>query len=73
MCMLLALCKLPRCDCWSSSYFFTHPILFKVYCRHRINNLYNMRWGTISICYTNYHVAITGVVATFYPSNFAQG
>ena len=66
MCMLLALCKLPRCDCLSSSYFFTHPISFKVYCRHHINNLYNMRWGTISICYINYCVTITGVVATFF-------
>jgi len=25
-----------------------------------------MRWGTISICYTNYRVTITGVVATFF-------
>lgn len=67
MCMLMALCKLPRYDCWSSSNFFTHPILFKVYCRHRINNLYKTRRGKISICYTNYHVAISGVVATFLP------
>ena len=45
MCMLMALCKLPRSDCLSSSYFFTHPISFKVYCRHHINNLYNTREG----------------------------
>jgi len=25
-----------------------------------------MRWGTISICYINYCVTITGVVATFF-------
>ena len=49
MCMLMALCKLPRYDCLSSSYFFTHPISFKVYCRHRINNLYNTRWGNIKL------------------------
>lgn len=67
MCMSMVLCKLPRCGCLSSSNFFTHLILLKVDCRHRINNLYNMRWGTISICYTNYRVAITGVVATFLP------
>ena len=45
MCMLLALCKLPRCDCLSSSYFFTHPISFKVYCRHHINNLIQYALG----------------------------
>lgn len=44
MCMLMALCKLPRCDCLSSSYFFTHLILLKADCLHRINNLYNTRW-----------------------------
>ena len=59
--------QLPRSDNWCSSYFFTHLTLFKVYCRHYINNLYNTRQGTISICYTNYHVAISGVVATFLP------
>jgi len=29
--------------------------------------------GTISICYNNYRVAIIGVVAIFYSSNFVQG
>ena len=45
MCMLLALCKLLRNSCWSSSHFFTHLTLFKVDFVHRINNLYNTRWG----------------------------
>ena len=44
MCMLLALCKLPRCGCLSSSHFFTHLTLFKVDFVNRINNLYNTRW-----------------------------
>ena len=49
MCMLLALCKLPRSGCWSSSHFFTHLTLFKVDCVHRINNLYNTRWRYIKL------------------------
>ena len=66
MCLLMALCKLPRCGCLSSRHFFTHLTLFRVDCVHRINNLYNTRWGTISICYINYCVTITGIVATFF-------
>ena len=58
MCMLLALCKLPRSGYWNSSHFFTHLILLKVDCRHRISHLYNTRWGTINTCYVNYRVAV---------------
>ena len=49
MCMLLALFKLPRSGCWSTSHFFTHLILLKADCLHRINNLYNTRWGNIKL------------------------
>ena len=51
-CKEKSLCQLPRSDYWSSSHLFTHLTLFKVYCRHRFNNLYNMRWGNkkLSLC-----------------------
>ena len=63
MCMLLALCKLPRSGCLSSRHFFTHLTLFRVDCVHRINNLYTIRvGGTISVCNTNYRVAVGPLV-----------
>ena len=39
---------------------FTHLTLFKVNCRHRINNLYNRRWGIRNSHYSNYRVAVVG-------------
>ena len=37
---------------------FTHLTLFKVDCVHRINNLYNRRWGIRNSHYSNYRVAV---------------
>ena len=39
------LCQLPRCDYLSTCHFFTHPISFKVYCVHHINNLIQYALG----------------------------
>ena len=39
------LCQLPRCDYLSTCHFFTHPISFKAYCRHHINNLIQYALG----------------------------
>ena len=55
--------QLPRNDNWYSSHFFTHLTLFRVDCVHRINNLYTIRvGGTISVCNTNYRVAVGPLV-----------